>query len=484
MEREDILKVYEAGPEAVVSLIQGLIAAHQKQINELTGTIEKLQKRVEELEIQVNKNSHNSNKPPSSDGMRKQRGKKSRKKSRKKPGGQKGHEGHQLKMSKNPDHRQIHDVEKCRGCNESLEGTEASDYDRRQVFDIPEIKLEVTEHQAAIKECPLCGCINKADFPEGITRPTQYGKRIKGLAVYLSQYQLLPYERLVDFMRDIFGFTLSKGTVYNFNKQGYEFLKPVEDKIKGLLKKSSIVHSDETGISCVKTLQWLHVASTSLLTYYLIHAKRGKDAMDDMGILPDYQGRVIHDFWKPYFRYDVQHGMCNAHTIRELTFIHEEYKQKWADEMIGLLLRIKKKVDRCVRGLCASTKQVFEKDYDLIIKKGFLKNPRLPGENHKRGRKKQTKARNLLSRLETYKNEILAFMFDISVPFDNNQAERDLRMVKVQQKISGCFRSEEGAKFFCRIRGYISTVRKNDINVFDALQGIFEERIISTKFAE
>jgi transposase len=484
MEREDILKVYEAGPEAVLSLIQGMLDAHKKQIIELTGTIEKLQKRVEELEHQVKKNSHNSNKPPSSDGMRKQRGKKSRKKSRNTPGGQKGHEGWQLKMSPNPDHQQIHDVKQCRSCNESLKGTEASDYDRRQVFDIPEVKLEVTEHRAVIKECPFCGCINKADFPEGVKRPTQYGKRIKGLAVYLSQYQLLPYDRLVDFMNDIFGFTLSKGTVYNFNKQGYDLLKPVEEKTKELLKKSPILHSDETGISCDKTLQWLHVASTSFLTYYLIHAKRGKDAMDDMGILSDYKGRVIHDFWKPYFRYDVLHGMCNAHTIRELTFIYEEYKQKWADEMIGLLLRIKKKVDCCARGLCASTIQAFEKDYDRIIKKGFLKNPRLPGENHKRGRKKQTKARNLLSRLESYKNEILAFMFDISVPFDNNQAERDLRMVKVQQKLSGCFRSEDGAKIFCRIRGYISTIRKNDLNVFDALQGVFDDGIFFPKCAE
>ena len=484
MKREDILKVYDAGPEAVVSLIRGLLDAHQKQINELTGTIEKLQKRVEELEFQVKKNSHNSNKPPSSDGLRKQRGKKTRKKRKKRPGGQEGHQGHQLRMSNNPDHIEIHDVKTCHGCQKSLEGTKANGYDRRQVFDIPEMELEATEHQAVIKECPFCGAANKAGFPEGITRPTQYGKRIKGLAVYLNQYQLLPYERLVDFMRDIFGFTLSKGTVYNFNKQGYDLLKPVEEKTRELLKKSSILHSDETGISCVKTLQWLHVASTSRLTYYLIHAKRGKDAMDAMGILQDYEGRVIHDFWKPYFRYNIRHGICNAHAIRELTFIHEEYKQKWAEEMIGLLLRIKKKVDCCTMSLHASTMQIFEKDYDRIVKKGFLKNPRLPGDDHKRGRKKQTKARNLLSRLEVYKNEILAFMFDISVPFDNNQAERDLRMVKVQQKISGCFRSEEGARIFCRIRGYISTVRKNGINVFDALQGIFEERPFSPNFAE
>jgi transposase len=484
MERDDILKVYEAGPEAVITLIQGLMDVHQRQINELTATIVKLQARIEELEFQTKKNSHNSNKPPSSDGMRKERGKKPRRKSRRRPGGQKGHEGHQLRITGSPDHIQVHDIKKCRNCCGTLSGTKTIGIERRQVFDLPDVKLEVTEHQAATKECPFCGSINKAEFPDGVTRPTQYGKRIKGMAVYLNQYQLLPYERLVAFMNDIFGLTISKGTLYNFNKQGYEILKPVEEKTKELLKRSLIIHSDETGISCDKTLQWLHVASTARLTFYLVHAKRGKDAMDDMGILPDYEGRVIHDFWKPYFRYDINHGMCNAHSIRELTFIYEEYKQKWASDMIGLLLRIKKKVDCCTKRLHASTIQSFEKEYELIIRKGLLKNPRSPGEKHRRGRKKQTKARNLLNRLNEYKNEVLAFMFDVSVPFDNNQAERDLRMVKVQQKISGCFRSEEGAGNFCRIRGYISTVRKNGINVFDALQGIFDGKPFYPKFAE
>jgi transposase len=365
-----------------------------------------------------------------------------------------------------------------------LENAEIIGYNRRQVIDTPEIKLEVTEHQALIKKCTRCGCVNKANFPNDVTRPIQYGKRIKGLVVYMSQYQLLPYERLVDFMKDIFGCTLSKGTVYNFNKQGFTLLEPVEEKIKELLKNSSILHSDETGISCDKQLNWLHVASTSRLTYYLVHEKRGKDAMDDMGILPDYKGRVIHDFWSPYFRYDVEHGMCNAHTIRELIFIYEEYKQKWADEMIGLLLRIKKKTDFCTRGLHSSTIKAFENEYCRILKKGFQKNPHLPGNEHKRGRKKQSKARNLLSRLETYKNEVLAFMFDIFVHFDNNQAERDLRMVKVHQKISGCFRSKEGAEIYCRVRGYISTVRKNDLNIFDALQGIFIGKPFYPSFAE
>jgi transposase len=474
MKREDIIKVYEAGPEAVVTLVQGLF-----------DVIEKLQLRVEKLEEQINKNSHNSSKPPSSDGFNKQRGQRGHKKSRKKPGGQKGHDGHQLRMTDSPNHIQIENIEECKNCNASLENAKIVGYKRRQVVDLPKGNLEATEHQALIKECSCCGCINEADFPQDVTRPAQYGERIKGLVVYMSQYQLLPYERLVEFLKDIFGCTLSKGTVYNFNKQGFDRLKPVEEQTKELLKSTSVLHSDETGILCDKTLHWLHVASTSLLTYYHVDTKRGKEAMDTMAILPGYKGRVIHDFWKPYFRYDVEHGMCNAHLIRELIFIYEEYKQKWADEMIGLLLRIKKKTESCTgRAMKASTIAAFEKEYLQLLRKGFLKNPIQSGNKHIRGRKKQSKARNLLSRLETYKNEVLAFMFEITVPFDNNQAERDLRMVKVQQKISGCFRSKQGAEIYCRVRGYISTVRKNNSDVFDALQGLFAGEPFYPKFAE
>lgn len=487
MEREDILKVYEAGPDEVVKLVQYLytvIESQQKQIEELTTTVKKLTVRVEELESQIKKDSHNSNKPPSSDGLRKRRGNKSRKKSGNKPGGQNGHTGFQLKMNNDPDHIVVHPVGKCGTCNVSLEGIEPAGFDRRQVFDIPPAKLEVTEHRIETKVCPYCGKVNKATFPLGITRPTQYGSRIKGLVVYLNQYQLIPYERLVELVSDLYGFKISKGSVYNFNKNGFKTLETVEEAIKGKLRASPILHADETGVSCCNSLQWLHVLSTSRLTCYLIHAKRGKEAIDAMGIMPDFHGRLVHDFWKPYFRYDIRHAMCNAHTIRELTFIHEEYKQKWAIEMIQLLLDIKKRADRHTRGFHSDTVKDYETRYDRIILKGLRKNPRLPGELKKRGRKKQTKARNLVDRLQRYKTEVLAFMYDVTIPFDNNLAERDLRMAKVQQKISGCFRSEDGAAFFSRIRGYISTVRKNGINVFDALQTVFEGRPTIPIFAE
>jgi transposase len=487
MEREEILKVYKAGPDEVVKLVQGLYAViekQQKQIEELTTTVNKLQARVEELESRIKKDSHNSNKPPSSDGVRKRKESRSRRKSGRKQGGQNGHEGNQLKMTETPDTIVVHRLHRCRSCHGSLKDTAVKGHERRQVFDIPPVKLEVTEHRVETKVCPHCGKVSKADYPDDVRRPAQYGSRIKGFTVYLNQYQLIPYERLVELLKDLFGVNISAGTVYNFNKQGYEILEPVEQTIKDQLRESPLLHADETGVSCGNSLQWLHVLATSHLTYYLVHAKRGKEATDAMGILPEYNGIVLHDFWKPYFRYGAGHALCNAHIIRELTFILEEYRQKWAGDMITHLLGIKSRIDRCTRGLQEKTLRTFEIEYDRIIGKGMRKNPRMQGKSHVRGRVKQTKARNLLERMRDYKSAVLAFMYDGSVPFDNNQAERDLRMAKVQQKISGCFRSESGAAFFSRIRGYISTTRKNGMNVFDALQGMFAGYLFIPKFAE
>ncbi len=479
MKQEDVNSIYAKGPEALYDFIKSLMDHYDTQINELKNIISKQNDRIEDLEARLCKNSNNSNKPPSSDGLRKERKKRKEKSSGKKAGGQKGHKGSSLKKVKTPDHTEIHNVNECSGCNASLDDTEANAYRERQVFDIPSIKIEVTEHKAEIKVCPHCGIENEAIFPEDIRKAAQYGKRIKGLIVYLSQYQLIPYERIVELLNDIFEHPISKGTIYNFNKNGYEYLENFETAIKKQLVHSPVVHSDETGVNCNKKLNWLHVVSTSKLTYYLIHAKRGKEAMDEMDILPHYNGTVVHDFWKSYLKYSCHHAICNAHILRELEFVSEHYNQKWATEMQTLLLDIKNRVANRTTRLNQTTVEFFEKEYDIILKKGFIKNPWMNNGAGKRGRKKQTKARNLLERLKNYKKEILAFMYDFKIPFDNNQAERDLRMAKVQQKISGCFRSKEGGAFFARIRGCISTVRKNDVNVFDALQNLFAERKIT-----
>lgn len=377
-------------------------------------------------------------------------------------------------MVENPDHTIVHRVSTCEECGCSLQETQASDYERRQVFDLPTIKVEITEHQAEKKLCPHCGCCNKAAFPEDVQFPVQYGPRLKSIGIYLNQYQLLPYERTGELFADIFGHRLSQATLVNANNTCYELLKPVEEESKKQLVNSPVVHFDETGMYINGKREWLHVASTERLTCYAVHPKRGYEATKEMCILPEFQGIAVHDFWKPYFKYDCGHALCNAHHLRELTGVLEQDKQQWPQEMIDLLLEIKKTMEETkvtANQLDPAQLKNFEERYSQIIENGLAERPLIiqdqPG---KRGRKKQSKAKNLLDRLNEHRLEVLAFMYDFSVPFDNNLAERDVRMTKVQQKISGSFRSFQGAKTFCRIRSYISTVKKNSISVIDAIQ--------------
>ena len=473
MKREEILATYEAGPEAVIKLVNTLMATIFEQSEQITA----LQERVKILEAQLHKNSRNSSKPPSTDGFFKPRSQ--RQKSDKPVGGQKGHPGHTLQMVDNPHRTIIHRVSRCNNCGSSLEETQAIGYERRQVFDLPPIKVEITEHQAEKRLCPHCGCLNKASFPEEIQQPVQYGPRLKAIAVYLSQYQLLPYERASELFADLFGHQLSQATLVNANQTAYEILEPAEQEIKRQVVDSPVVHVDETGMGVNGKREWLHVASTGILTCYAAHPKRGHEATEAMGILPDFQGVAVHDFWKPYFKYDCRHALCNAHHLRELTGILEQDKQEWAKDMIDLLLEIKKAVDKR-RTVADKLDPVqikgFEERYDQLIETGMAENPPpiSRGQPGRRGRKKQSKAKNLLDRLHEHRQKALAFMYDFNVPFDNNQAERDVRMMKVQQKISGTFRSAQGANIFCRIRGYISTVRKNSLSVIDAIQAAFE----------
>ena len=473
MKREDILSVYKTGPEAVIKLVNSLTAT----IDRLEEQIIELKERIKILEDRLNKNSHNSSKPPSTDNFVKP--KSQRQKSGRSVGGQKGHLGRTLKMVDNPDHSITHHVSVCKECGSSLEEIQADSYERRQVFELPPIKVEVTEHRAETKLCPYCGCLNKAIFPEEIQQPVQYGSHLRAIAVYLSQYQLLPYERTSELFTDLFGHQISQATLVNANKAIYEVLEPVEEKIKQEVIASPVAHFDETGLHINGKREWLHVVSTKRLTFYAVHAKRGCEAMDEIGILPKFQGTAVHDFWKSYFKYLCYHALCNAHHLRELTSILEQDQQEWPKDMIDLLCKIKKNVDenRAIADrLDPAQIKSFEKRYDQIIEKGLAENP-LPTDQDqpkKRGRKKQSKAKNLLDRLKKYYKETLAFMYDFSVPFDNNQGERDIRMMKVQQKISGTFRSTQGAKIFSRTRGYISTARKNSVPVIDAIQSAFE----------
>ena len=473
MNREDILAVYNAGPEAVIALVSSMIEVILKQQEEIL----ELKKRIKALEDRLGQNSSNSNKPPSTDWPIKQRS--LRGKSGRSPGGQKGHKGHNLKMVEVPDSTVVHKVSACGKCGSCLDNTEPAGYRKRQIFDLPPIKVNVEEHRAEDKLCPRCGHLNEALFPEGISQPTQYGPRIKAICTYLSQYQLLPYERTSELFSDLFGIEIAASTIVNTNRVCFEALKSVEDNIKQQITASPVVHFDETGLYVEKDRWWLHAASTKYLTYYACNPRRGKVATDDIDILPNFKGTAVHDCWNTYFRYDCNHALCNVHHLRDLKAAVEFSIQKWAIDMTSLILEIKKTVD--TKKLTADKLEQdkidgFKKRYNRIIKAGFCQNPiaKVRDGTKKRGRIKQSKAKNLLDRLKVRWKETLAFMYDFSIPFNNSQSERDLRMMKVQQKISGTFRSVDGAKTFCRIRGYISTVRKNSFSVIDAIQAAFE----------
>lgn len=489
--REKILAVYEAGPEAVITLINSIQAENQKIIEQQATRISELEERVKSLEVILNKNSHNSSKPPSTDNFarEKPKPKSSRIKSGKKAGGQPGHVGITLTLVDNPDETTVHKVKRCKNCGKNLEDEIVTNYERRQVFDIPPVKIYVEEHKAEIKKCS-CGCTNIADFPEDVKFPVQYGPRITSSAVYLHDYQLIPYDRCCELLSDVCGCEISPATLIKAENTCFEKLEPFETEIKKFLSQSSVVHFDETGTRINGQRHWLHVASTSQMTYYMVHAKRGSVAMDAMAILPGFTGTAVHDFWSPYFKYGCNHSLCNTHTTRELSGIYENYFQQWSVEMKVLLFEIKDCVDE-TRKISDSLEpdqiRIFEEKYDRITKIGFEENPPpLIPENQtkKPGRKRQSKSKNLLDRFADYKNDILRFMHDFEVPFENNQAERDVRMMKVQQKISGTFRSSHGADMFCRIRGYISTVKKNKISVIDAIQDVFSGKAFIPNMAK
>jgi transposase len=476
MTREEILAVYEAGPDAVVSLVQSLIAHFEAQVQALN-------ERVRDLEIRLAKDSHNSHKPPSSDEptFRRPARKSLRTRSGKKPGGQPGHTGCTRLQVNTPDEVRLHVPDSCAHCGDDLQGVDPVLAQRRQVFDLPPLRLHVQEHQAHEKRCPGCGHTTRAAFPQGVDERVQYGPGVQGLGVYLQTYQLLPYSRTAGLIGDVFGQTPSQGTLARALKQAHERLEPVEQQIHAGLRRSPSVHLDETGLRITSTRQWVHSAGTPTLTLYRAHPKRGREAIDAMGVLPGYEGVGIHDAYTSYLSYPGRHALCNAHLLRDLVGVEEETQAAWAAPMRELLLEIKAAATQARASGAAQLEpvqvQAFRARYDVLLREGEAAHPPSPPTG-RAGRRKQSPAYNLVRRLQKHADLVLAFMYDIAIPFDNNLAERDLRMIKTQQKISGGFRSPDGAEVFCRIRSYISSIRKQRLPLLEALRSVFSGALL------
>jgi transposase len=463
--RDQLLAVARANPEAIVDYVLEL----EEQVRQLKDQVRRLEARVTELEARLAQNSSNSGRPPSTDGLGKPSPRGLRGKSGRKPGGQPGHPGHTLQAVAKPDRIVVHALTHC-PCGLcgglSLIGQSAMGKESRQVFDLPALKLSVTEHQAEIKRCPVSGEKVTAAFPPGVLGPVQYGSNFRGLTLYLFNQQFRPFDRLRQTCLDLFGQPLSLGTLRSTNLNAYHALAPVENAIARGLIQAAVVHVDESGLRVAGSLHWLHVACTPHLTHYGVHANRGTLAMDALGVLPNCRQWLVHDHWKPYFKFKALHALCNQHLLRELKFLAEELHEAWASELSAFLLEWKSDPLTSL-GLDAEQFRQAHSRYRVILRRGRRDHPR---RRSGKGRTQQDKATNLLDRLEDYDLSVLAFLIDPQVPFTNNQGEQDIRMIKVKQKISGCFRNLAGAQVFARIRGYLSTCRKQGHNLWEACQ--------------
>jgi transposase len=466
--------VNQEGEQLARSELIKLVETLLVRVHELETQVKAQASTIQALKDQLAKNSQNSSKPPSSDGLKKQRTQSLREKVGRKVGGQAGHPGHTLRLSEHPDQIEVHHLATCPECAHDLSTVVAAAYQKRQVYDIPPVRLEVTEHRAELKVCPQCQKQVRAAFPEGVTQPVQYGELFKAQACYLNTYQLLPMARSCELLGDFYGHQPAPALIQDANHAVAAGSQPAIKAIKQHLCQAAVTHHDESGVSVADKTQWLHVSSTATVTHYGVHEKRGQMAMTALDILPNLTGRMVHDHWQPYLAFDnAEHAFCNAHHLRELKFITEQYQQPWAEQMSLLLLTIKAAVAEAAHtteALPHEQQLAFTQRYDQILQKGFAANPP-PDEPPpvKRGRKKQSPPKNLLDRLDKHKAQTLAFLYDFRVPFDNNLAERDIRMVKVKQKVSGAFRTQDGANAFCTIRSYISTVRKHGRNVISAI---------------
>ncbi len=457
------------------ALLEIVALRHERAL--LLDTIEGLKGRVDDLEARLRMNSTNSSKPPSSDGYVKPAPRSRRVRSGRKPGKQPGTPGAHLAQVAVPDELVVHDPERCGRCGGQLDDAEVVKTEARQLFDLPPIRLVVVEHRVQHRRCG-CGAVTAASFPATLLCATQYGPGVLALGTYLGTYHHVPVERTAQLLADCFGASVSTGTLVAQQAACAVTLGGFVGAVRDQLSAAPVAHFDETGARVQGALSWIHSASTDELTLYTAHARRGAEGMEAARVLPNFRGVAVHDGWAAYRRYGSDHGLCNAHHLRELTAAAEHAGQGWAERMIGLLVEMKQAVDVAREGgrdhLEARVLGEYEQRYHTIVESGHRANPTARVEAFGGRRRARTKAANLLERLDTQRDDVLRFARDFRVPFDNNLAERDIRMIKVQQKVSGCWRSPEGAERFCTIRSYISTARKQGVGVLAALRQAFE----------
>jgi transposase len=468
--RDQFQALYDQGPDALFAVFE----QQQATIQALQEAVAALTAQVQELKARLDKDSHNSSKPPSSDGLKKKPAPQSlRPKTGRKPGGQPGHRGCTLKPSPAPDQVVSHVPATCAHCQQPLRAEQSIGFEPRQVHDLPPLRLLVTEHRALTCRC-ACGHLTTAAFPPSVSQPVQYGPRLLGLGLLLREYHLLPLGRTAQLLQQGFGASISVGTLSRALRRADAAVRPVTTAIAQAIRKAKRAHFDETGMRVAGRLHWLHSASTDMLTHYSAHAKRGTAAIEAAGILPGFAGTAVHDGWCSYGAYACEHALCNAHHLRELTGLAEQ-GQVWAADFKTLLTDAYRAVQhaKSTGKLRVHFQQQcqFERRYQNLLERGYAANPP-PADppRDRRGRVKQSPGRNLLCRLDQHRKWVLAFLYDFDIPFDNNLAERDLRMMKVRQKVSGGFRTLPGAEAFCRLRGYLSTLRKQGMALLPALE--------------
>lgn len=456
---------------------------YEQIINTLLARISELEKvvaqqaaEIAELKKRLNKDSSNSSKPPSSDGLKKASRTSSLREQGKHPsGGQKGHKGTTLKQVVDPTHVVTHELERCPDCERSLVQQAAKGIVKRQVFDLPAVQVEVTEHRAEIKFCACCQKQVTASFPSEVKAHTQYGNRVRSWIVYYQNQHLIPEDRIQQLFRDMYNLPITTASIATFNKMAYEQLETFETKVLAFAKEAPVKNLDETGLRVGGKTQWMHTLSTPDCTYYHVSPKR-KSLIDGV------KGIAVHDHWRPYYQMpEVIHALCNQHHLRELKALVEHDKEAWADQMsklLRLMLRCRHRYgDKPIPQYQTNR---LGRIYDTLVEQALAwheSRPPLVLQKIIRGRPKQRPGHNLLLRLSKHREEVLRFLHDAKVPFTNNDAERDLRMVKCKQKISGGFRTSMGAEYFARIRGFISTLRKQELSLINSIESIFSGTI-------